>query len=123
MLLVFLKYEYHYSLNSAKVWKVLSKSLYLLLGLCIQDIEYANPQSRRILTKMLRMGEHVTVNEPYGPYKLSRFQAPSLDMRSQSPRNPELSFQSLLPVDFHLPGKELEWEKRNSVLTPQHKSS
>lgn len=81
--------------------------VYLLPGLCIRDIEYANLQSCRILTKTLRMGEHVTVNEPYGPYKLSVFQAPALNMRSQSPRNSELSFQSLLPVDFRLPGKEL----------------
>lgn len=107
----------HYCLNTANVWKILSQNI-PAPGLCIQEVEYANPESCRIIAMRLRMGEHGIENELHRSYKLSSFQAPSLSMRSQGPGNPVLFSQSLLPADFQLPGKELGWEKRNLSFDP-----
>lgn len=107
----------HYCLNTANVWKILSQNI-PAPGLCIQEVEYANPEHCRIIALRLRMGEHGIVNELHRSYKLSSFQAPPLSVRSQGPRNPVLFFQFLVPADFQLPGKELGWEKRNLSFDP-----
>lgn len=106
----------HYCLNTANVWKILSPntctwSLHTGSWICksrkLQNYRYETENGWACYCEWTAQ-----------VVQTSGFQAPSLNVRSQGPRNPVLFFQSLLPADFQLPGKELEWEKRNLSFDP-----